>query len=493
MQRYPKNEDRQIKKSILRSLRTITLASALFTLPAAESAFAQPSTQQQAATQQNAKIECQIEETDRSMKPTKVHLASKKQREVEAFYTLGADAQQGKPKPIIKCIGPAKVVVEIYPLINTKQQNDGDPLALSYTIDGKTITRNEVIKLSDLSMKDAKHKKYDISLGEYVIALPMKREFTIGAGTHELLILSPPGFLRWVSSEEMKPLHLPQPVPQSQQIVIKKPEPKPVENKSPVLDFRGKRMEFVSGKSSGDINELDGVVAVKNLGSHVSLLAGTHLSSHGISSTYPDGTADLRLGSFNLGVGVSLSGRGHTVSALPFAGARIIFPSFSGLSPARETAFEFGGTMRYIFKDRFGATATGSNNPANPVSFSAFAKVPYGWVKGFYPQLELDARWVHIFRDNRVEGDTLVVPLHGNDILARAMVSIPIYDFVRNSSRFSVVPVVVGGVELSRSGYNGTFVGGMLSLKAFRMLIDAGAAVTIDKSHNLMFLLNVRW
>jgi len=475
MQSYSKKENTHAGKRVPSSVRALALAAAVFSLPVSEPAMAQPVTQP--TTQASVQAECRVEEIA-GREPKIVHLNSKNQS-MATYYTLGSSAKEGDPKPAIRCSGPAKITVEIFPLINRKKQCDGDSMPLSYSIDGKVHTKQGAVKASDLTVVE-----YPLP-AEIGIAHPLNIEFTIEKGDHELLLLHPAGFLRIVKVEEVKQ----QPVPQTQPAVVKKKVEKPKEKEPFTFALSAKRFDFTIGKNHGDINELDGFATVRRFGRNTSLVVGTHITSYGLSSNYADGTANFRSASFDLGVGMSFSGRGHTVVALPFAGAIIILPSSSAGAVSKETKLEYGGTLRYSFKNRFGAIVSGSNNPANPLSFSGFAVVPYGWVKDAYPKLAVDLRWIHALGQERMDSDVLVFPMNKNDVLARVMADIPLFMI----PRLPLIPSLIGGVELSGNGYNGTFVGGMLSLKAFRMLIDAGAAVTIDKSdHRLIFLLNVR-
>jgi len=484
MQFCSKKENRQ-RGLRLSTFRAISFASALIALPAGNIAHAQPLPQTQPAasqsqpTTQKAKAEYIIEERADAKEPTIKQLRVGRQN-YDAYYTYGSSAGKGDPKPAIKFKGPARVTVELYPIINRKRQSDGDTLTLSYLLDGKVHARDEILKISDIGVQGADLEKFGI-------ALPLKIEFTTGKGEHELLLLNPVGFIRIVKVEEIT-----QSVPQTQPVEITPKKKEPVqEEKRLLFQAAAKRLEFSLGKNKGDINELDGYATVKRLGRRFGLIAGAHFSSYGVSSLSSDGTAGLRTGSFNLGVGLSLSAGGHTVAALPFAGVRLVKPSFSDLQVSGEQGLEFGGTVWYGYRDRIGMVASGSNNPANPVSLSAYAILPYGWVKEFYPRLDLDVRWLHLFGNSRMENDYMLVSLNQNNVLGRAVASIPLVKIPRIP--LSIVPSAIAGVELSKSGYEGTFVGGALSVKTQRLLLELGGAVVVDRpDHRLIFFLGSR-
>jgi len=485
MQFCSKKENRQ-RELRLSTFKAISFASALIALPAGNIAHAQPLPQTQPAasqsqpTTQKAKAEYIIEERADAKEPTIKQLRVGRQNLV-AYYTYGSSAGKGDPKPAIKFKGPARVTVELYPIINRKKQSDGDTLTLSYLLDNKVHARDEILKISDIGVQGADLEKFGI-------ALPLKIEFTTEKGEHELLLLNPVGFIRIVKIEEITQQ---KPSPQTQPAVIARKKEPVQEEKRLLLQVEGKRLEFSLGKNKGDINELNGYATVKRFGRRLGLIAGAHFSSYGVSSLSSDGTAGLRSGSFNLGVGLSLSAGGHTIAALPFAGVRLVKPSFSDLQVSGEQGLEFGGAVRYGYRDRIGMVASGSNNPANPVSLSAYAILPYGWVKEFYPRLDLDVRWLHLFGNSRMENDYMLVSLNQNDVLGRAVANVPLARIPRIP--IAIVPSAIAGVELSKSGYEGTFVGGALSIQTQRLLLELGGAVVVDRpDHRLIFFLGSR-
>jgi len=453
-------------------------------------ASAQPSQPAQAAAV------CRIEETMERKAPLKVHLKEGDQS-IETYYTFGSDAKPGEQRPVVKCSGPAKVTVEFYPLIDEKWNGTRRPI--TYELDGKKFTEYFNVRISGL---DVVEKKL-FGFPNYIrVAQPVKLELEIGAGEHGIL-LHPPGYIRQPRvvkvEQRVKP---PQPPfeskqPQSRQQTETKKEPKA---RFPVSFGVSSEMVQFDGPANkpnrGTIAETS-LTASVDLTRRLSLVLSPRFDYYSLTGT-PSGTrSDFTLYSAGASAGAGLSLGNHSVTGLFTLTADMIRPTVGTAGANNDNRVGFGGELNYSYKRLFMLGIRGSTNPANPLTLRASAGIPYSWVRDAYPRLDIEARWLHTFSDGQIDNGVLSAPLDSNDIFARVTAGIPVVGIpFGKSSGGPFVPFLLAGVELDKSGYNGTFVGAMLSRKSRfwsgTYLGELGGTVTVDRRYSrLMLLLNL--
>jgi len=463
----------------------------LVSLPLAERpASAQPSQPAQAAAV------CRIEETAVSKEPLKARLKEGDQS-IETYYTYGSDAKRDEQKPVVKCSGPAKVTLEFYPLINEKW--DGSDRPITYELDGEKHTKNIKVRISGFSVVE----KALFGFPDYIrIAQPVRLVIEIGNGEHKIL-LHPAGFIRQPKVEKVEQR-------------VKPPQP-PFESKQPPSRQQtGTKKESkgrfpVSFGASSEIVQFDGLANKPNRGTvaetsltasvdltrRLSLVLSPRFDYYSLTGT-PSGTySDFTLYSAGASAGAGLSLGNHSVTGLFTLTADMIRPTVGTASANGENRIGLGGELDYSYRRLFLLGTRGSTNPVNPLTLRAAAEIPYSWVRGAYPRLDLEARWLHTFSDGQIDNGFLSAPLDSNDIFARVTAGIPVVGipFGKHSGG-PFVPFLLAGVELDKSGYRGTFVGAMLSRKSRfwsgTYLGELGGTVTVDRHYSrLMLLLNL--
>ncbi len=354
----------------------------------------------------------------------KVTLKNGKQREEAHFCAHSIN---------INCIlivnGPADVTVLYYPIIPKVSFKTPGPIRVSYSLDGTNFDQDSQTSLSNLRTTDV---DLDKSLG---VGSPIEISFTAMEGSHKFLILTPKGFLKVEKVEAQVPMpplvpladpentppapaqldspatQPPKGSPGDTTVSVAAKIEKPKTEEVPIITLDSDILRFAALGEDENAGHIANVAMLGRLSfdNNFGLLLGSYVKRYRLALEGNNHKTDVTLTSGGLLFGPSVVLKSGRLSIMALVGRQSIDTDVNteeglqGITVDRSMPAELGLRLQYD-SDLFKAMLEASNNPVNPGMLRLAHNTQYIRLPtGTHPELELDARLLHLLRPNKSE------------------------------------------------------------------------------------------
>lgn len=427
-------------------------------------------------------------------------------RERETAYLV---YRPGDINPVLRVQGPAKIDILFYPIVSKPLFRGDTPgeQRIAYSVDGTEAIHNATTKLSNLR---ALSFKMSDALG---IGTPIQLSFVVQEGSHTFSIIAPNGFFRITNVSAIAPVAEQPKAPRSPASKPLEPASRPAHAQgpptsqprtyktaaSPQLPFGGLTLSrqvfrrLGERDASGEILEA-GIFFHKRLSDRLKLLLGLDTSRYAISMQGTDAATSLSVYTIDTKAGILFSRGAHCWFVALSAGFR---RSLAEIVPIEEDVITssdpvinagFGAEAGYGYSDKIRISVEGSNNSLEIGRIDMNGMLPFGWVRKRKPSLSVQARLMHALSELPSSEDRFAASLRELAILSRITGSVPL------ARAGPVVISALAGTNITAGSRNSAtpFSGGTVSVDLGRIIIEGGAAATIERSTALEFLLNMR-